>query len=106
MAQSLSGDEQDEQDDILGCVGVGLKTMDDDEIGALRDQLDADHESQVDDGFREFDDNAIGDEHWDADREHPRCATPPSLTAPLVTELPTTTRPPSARERQDVERGE
>ncbi len=63
MAQPLS---QDEQDDIVSRIGVGLETMDYDEIEALRDQLDADHKSQVDDSIREFADNAIGDEHWDS----------------------------------------
>ena len=65
MAQPLS---QDEQDDIVSRIGVGLETMDYDENEALRDQLDADHKSQVDDSIREFADNAIGDEHWDSDR--------------------------------------
>jgi len=73
MAQPLSPDEQD---DIVSRIGVGLKTMDYGEMKALRDQLDADHKSQVDESNREFADNAIGDEHWDSDRVAPHFATP------------------------------
>lgn len=65
MAQPLS---QDEQDDIVGRLGVGVETMDEDEFDALYDQLDADHQAQVDVSVREFADNAVGDEHWDSDR--------------------------------------
>lgn len=64
MPEPLSPDEQDT---IVGQIGEGLGTMDEDEIEALYDQLDAEHRSQVDDVIREYADNAVGDEHWDSD---------------------------------------
>jgi len=64
MASELSSDEQDT---IVGQLGEGVETLTEEEFDALYDQLDADHQMQVDASVREFADDAVGDEHWDSD---------------------------------------
>ena len=56
-----------EQEQIVGDLAVGVETLNDEEFDDLYNQLDVDHQMQVDDNLREFANNAVGDEHWDSD---------------------------------------
>lgn len=64
----MGGDlSKDQQDAIVIDLAVGIETMDEAEFEELYNQLDADHQMQVNDDVRSFADNAVGDEHWDSD---------------------------------------
>lgn len=56
-----------QQDGIVVDLVTGLETLDEGEFDDLYEQLDADHQSEVDRSVREFADNAVGSEHWDSD---------------------------------------
>jgi hypothetical protein len=59
----------DQQDGLVGDLVESLDGMklDEDDFEALYDQLDADHQREVDDAVRDFADNAVGDPSWRAD---------------------------------------
>ncbi len=65
MSRGLSKDEQDQ---IVVDLAVGIETLSEEEFEELYNQLDVDHQMEVDQDIREFADNAVGDEHWDSDR--------------------------------------
>lgn len=56
-----------QQDGIVDDLVTGLETLDEEEFDDLYEQLDADHQIEVDQSVREFADNAVGSEHWDSD---------------------------------------
>ncbi|MEV4833405.1 hypothetical protein AB0K05_02715 [Nonomuraea sp. NPDC049486] len=57
-----------QQDGIVGELVEGLESLSEEEFDDLYNQLDVEHQMQVDQSVREFADNAIGSEHWDSDR--------------------------------------
>jgi len=63
----MSNLSSDEQDQIVVDLAVDVETLSDEEFEDLYDQLDVDHQMQVDDNLVEFANNAVGDEHWDSD---------------------------------------
>lgn len=63
-----SGLSKDEQDQIVVDLAVGIETLSEEEFEDLYNQLDVDHQMEVDQDVREFADSAVGDEHWDSDR--------------------------------------
>lgn len=56
-----------QQDGIVGELQTGLETLSEEEFDSLYEQLDAEHQMEVDQSVREFADNAVGSEHWDSD---------------------------------------
>ena len=56
-----------EQSGIVAELIEGLETLSQEEFDGLYNQLDIDHQMEVDQSVREFADNAVGDEHWDSD---------------------------------------
>ncbi|MGM8213424.1 hypothetical protein ACLIBH_11670 [Virgibacillus sp. W0430] len=60
---------QKDQDKIVEQLISGLDETgtEDDFNENLYNQLDVDHQMQVDTAIREFADHAVGDEHWDSD---------------------------------------
>ncbi|MFK4088786.1 hypothetical protein ACI2LF_32025 [Kribbella sp. NPDC020789] len=58
----------DEQDAIVGELMTNIESLSEEEIDALYNRLDIEHKMEVDQGIREFADNAVGDEHWVSDR--------------------------------------
>lgn len=63
----MSGLSKAEQDQIVVDLAVDVETLTEEEFDEQYDQLDADHQSQVDQNVREFADNAVGSETWDSD---------------------------------------
>ena len=57
----------DEQDAIVVQLTTEIGSRSEVEFDALYNQLDIEHQMEVDQSIREFADNAIGDEHWDSD---------------------------------------
>ncbi|MDN3310633.1 hypothetical protein QWJ90_06795 [Microbacterium oryzae] len=56
-----------QQDGIVVELLTEMGSLDEDEFDELYEQLDAEHQAEVDQGVREFADNAVGSEHWDSD---------------------------------------
>ena len=56
-----------DQDQIVVQLAVNIETLSEEEFDELYDQLDVDHQMEVDADVRQFADNAVGDEHWDSD---------------------------------------
>ena len=57
----------DDQHEIVVELTTEIGHLTEEEFDALYDQLDVDHQIQVDIAIREFADNAVGSEHWDSD---------------------------------------
>jgi hypothetical protein len=64
MGKRLSKAEQGE---IVTQLAVNIESLTEDEFQELYDQLDVDHQIEVNGNVREFADRAVGDEHWDSD---------------------------------------
>lgn len=60
--ESLSYDEQEE---LVVILSTSIETMPEDEFEASYQQLDRDHQWEVDDAIREFANNAVGSDTWD-----------------------------------------
>ena len=62
---------QDEQDEIVQRIDMACHEQSDEDYDELcekyYDQLDIEHQAQVDDNVREFADGAVGTSHWDSD---------------------------------------
>ena len=56
-----------EQDGIVAELGEEVETLSEEEFDGLYNELDVEHQMQVDESVRSFADNAVGDEHWDSD---------------------------------------
>lgn len=57
--------EAERQDIIVD--QVNFETIGTDELEAVFQQLDADHQAMLNEKIRKFADDAVGDEHWDSD---------------------------------------
>ncbi|MCA1223565.1 hypothetical protein [Streptomyces sp. 8L] len=55
----------DEQNTIVGELMANVDTFEEEEFDELYDQLDADHQREVDGRIREWANNAVGDDNWD-----------------------------------------
>lgn len=58
---------KNEQDQIVVTLAVDGPSMEEEEFEALYEQLDIEHQMEVDQDVRDYADNAVGDEHWDSD---------------------------------------
>ena len=61
MPRKLSRDEQNE---IVNEITSNFDSMESDEYERLYDQLDVDHQIEVDDAAHQYADDAIGTPHW------------------------------------------
>ncbi|MFF9787157.1 hypothetical protein [Streptomyces nigrescens] len=59
---------QDEQDCIVVELTTDIESLTEEKLDDLYNQLDTDHQTEVDLAIREFADNAVGSEHWDSDQ--------------------------------------
>ncbi|MGW6404289.1 hypothetical protein [Streptomyces sp. NPDC055134] len=55
----------DEQEELVVILSTSLETMPEDKFEASYQQLDQDHQWEVDDAIREFANNAVGSDTWD-----------------------------------------
>jgi hypothetical protein len=55
----------DEQEELVVILSTSIETMPEDEFEASYQQLDRDHQWEVDDAIREFANNAVGSDTWD-----------------------------------------
>ena len=56
---------QDQQDQIVMELAVGVETLSEEEREELDDQLDDEHKMEVRDNVAEFANDAVGDENWE-----------------------------------------
>lgn len=57
-----------EQDEIVGALTTDIGHLTEEEFEDLYNQLDSEHQIEVNDAIRKFADDAVGDEHWDSDQ--------------------------------------
>lgn len=55
----------EEQDQIVAELTTSFETMPEEEFEAKYEELDADHQLEVDESAREFANNAVGSDNWD-----------------------------------------
>lgn len=55
------------QDNLVVDLLCAIETMDSDEFESKYNMLDIDHQIEVDDGVRNFADDAVGCDWWDCD---------------------------------------